>query len=99
MTLSQIPLKLHKHRGGFWRKKLPWTILEEQLPVPRKTAASIIGDGVISLLRQLWCHCNPNNNKLSHTIVVAFFLQIFVYGAVVYAQTWDTEKLYRATLT
>ena len=23
ITLLQIPLKLHEHRGGFWRKKLP----------------------------------------------------------------------------
>ena len=60
MTLSQIPLKLHEHRSGSWRKKLRRTILEEQLPVSRKTAASKIGDGVISLLRQLWCHCNPD---------------------------------------
>ena len=55
MTLSQIPLKLHEHLDGSWRKKLPWTILEEQLPVPRKTAASKIGDGVSSFLRQLLC--------------------------------------------
>ena len=60
MTLSHIPLKLHEHRSGSWRKKLRRTILEEQLPVSRKTAASKIGDGVISLLRQLWCHCNPD---------------------------------------
>ena len=60
MTLSQIPPKLHEHRSGSWRKKLRRTILEEQLPVSRKTAASKIGDGVISLLRQLWCHCNPD---------------------------------------
>ena len=76
MTLSQIPLKLHEHRGGSWRKKLSWTILEEQLPVPRKTPASKIGHGVISLLRQLWCHCNLDHNKfssLSHTIVVTIF--------------------------
>ena len=23
ITLSQIPLTLHKHRGRYWRKKLP----------------------------------------------------------------------------
>ena len=31
-------------------KKLPRTILEEELPRPRNTAASEIGNGVISLL-------------------------------------------------
>ena len=50
ITLLQISLKLHEHRGGYWRKKLPQTILEEQFPVPRNTAASEIGNGVISLL-------------------------------------------------
>ena len=42
-------------------------------------------------------------SPLSNTIiVVAIFPEIFVYGVVVNAQTWevyiDTEKLYRATL-
>ena len=91
ITLLQISLKLHKHRGGCWRKKFPWTILEEQFPVPRNPAASKIGNGVISLLWQLRCHCNPDHNKfssLSNTIMVAFF-QIFVYGDLVCAQTWE----------
>ena len=39
MTLLQISLKLHEQRGRFWKKKLPWTILEEQFLVPRYTAA------------------------------------------------------------
>ena len=39
ITLLQISLKLHEHQGGYWRKKLPWTIFEEQFPVPRNTAA------------------------------------------------------------
>ena len=60
ITLLQISLKLHEHRGRYWRKKLPWTILEEQFPVPRYTAANKIGNSVISLLRQLWCRCNPD---------------------------------------
>ena len=63
ITLSQILLKLDEHHGPFWRKKLPWTILEEQFPVPRYTAASKIGNSVFSLLRQLRCHCNPDHNK------------------------------------
>ena len=50
ITLLQISLKLHEHRGGYWRKKLPKTILEEQFPVPRNTAASKIGNNLISLL-------------------------------------------------
>ena len=101
ITLLQISLKLQKHRGGRWRKKLP--ILEEQFPVPRNTATSKIGNGVISLLWQLRCHHNPDHNKfssLSNTIMVAFF-QIFVYGDVVWCSNLggiDPEKLYRATL-
>ena len=46
ITLLQISLKLDKHRGRYWRKKLPWTILEEQFPVLRYTAASKIGNSV-----------------------------------------------------
>ena len=65
ITLLQISLELHKHRGGYWRKKLLWTILEEQFPVPRYTAASRIGNSVISLLWQLGCRCNPDHNKFS----------------------------------
>ena len=37
-----------KHQGRYGRKKFPWTILEEQSPVSRNTAASKIGNGVIS---------------------------------------------------
>ena len=50
ITLSQISLKLHEHRGRNWRKKLLRTIFEEQFPVPRYTAASKVGNSVISLL-------------------------------------------------
>ena len=95
ITLLQISLKPHEHRGGYWRKKLPKTILEEQFPVPRNTAASKIGNNLISLLWQLRCHCNLDHNKfssLSDTTVVAIF-QIFVYGDVVYAQTWEVLTL------
>ena len=92
IALSQISLKLHQHRGRYWRKKLPWTILEEQFPVPRYTAASKIGNSVISLLWQLRCHCNPDHDKfssLSNTTVVAIFPDVCVYGDIVYAQTWQ----------
>ena len=50
ITLLQISLKLHEHRGRYWRKKLPWTILEEQFPVPWNIATSKVGNSVISLL-------------------------------------------------
>ena len=82
ITLLQISLKLHEHRGRYWRKKLLWTILEEQFPVPRYTAASKIGNSVISLLWQLRCRCNPNNKKfssLSNTTVVAIFPKLCVW--------------------
>ena len=59
ITLLQISLKRHEHRGCYWRKKLPWMIFEEQFPVPRYTAASKIGNSVISLLWQLRCRCSP----------------------------------------
>ena len=81
ITRSQISLKRDDHRSGYWRKKLLWTILEEQFPVPRNTAASKIGNGVISLLWQLRCHCNTDHNKcssLSNTIVVAIFPNLCV---------------------
>ena len=76
ITLLQTSLKPHEHRGGYWRKKLPWMILEEQFPVPRYIAASKIGNSVISLLWQLRCCCKPDHNKfssLSKTTVVAIF--------------------------
>ena len=76
ITLWQISLKLHEHGGRYWRKKLPWMILEQQFPVPRNTSVSKIGSSVTSLLWQLRCHCHPDHNKfssLSNTIVVAIF--------------------------
>ena len=59
---------------------LPWTILE-QFPV-RNVAASIIGNGVILLLWQLWCYCNPDHNKfssLSNTTVVVIFPNVCLW--------------------
>ena len=66
----------------WWRRKLPWTILEEEFPVPKTTAASKIGNGVISLLWQLRCHCNSDHNKFSSYLIQRWwnFSQIFVYG-------------------
>ena len=96
-------LKLHEHRGRYGRKKLPWTILEEQFLVSRFTAASTIGNSVISLLRQLQCRCNPNHNKfssLSNKTVVAVFTNLCLGRRSLCSNLGgiDTEKLCRATL-
>ena len=93
IKLLQISLKLHEHRGGYWKKKLPWMILEGRIPVPKHTATSKIGNSVISSLCQLRCHCNPDYNKfssLTNTAVVVIFPN-FCYGDVVYAQTWEVR--------
>ena len=95
ITLLQISLKLDEHRSGYWREKLLWTILEEQFPVPRNTAASKIGNGVISLLRQLRCHCNTDHNKcssLSNTIGVAVFRNLCL-SVWRHAKTWEVLTL------
>ena len=103
ITLLQISLKLHEHRGGYWRKKLLWTILEEQFPVPRNTAASKISNSVISLLWQPRCRCNTNHNKfssLSNTTVGAIFPKLCLWRRSLCSNLGgiDPEKLYRATL-
>ena len=76
ITFSYLLLELHEHRGGYWRKTLFWKILEEEFLVPRNTAATQKGYGVISLLWQLRCHYNLDHNKcssLSSTAVVVIF--------------------------
>ena len=76
ITLSGISLKLQGQRSGYWKNKLPRTILEDEFPVPRNIAASKISNGVILLLWQLRCYCNPDHNKfssLSNTAVVVIF--------------------------
>ena len=103
ITLLQISLKLHEHWGCYWRKKLPWMIFEEQFPLPRYTAANKIGNSVISLLWQLWCHCNPHHNKFSsssNTTVVAIFPKLCLWRRSLCSNLGgiDPEKLYRATL-
>ena len=103
ITLLPISLKLHQHRGRYWRKKLPWTILEGQFLVPRYTAASKIGNSVISLLWQLRCRCNPDHNKFSsssNTTVVAIFPKLCLWRRSLCANLGGIglEKLYRATL-
>ena len=104
ITLLQISLKLHKHRGGYWRKKLRGMILEEQFPVPIYTAVSKIGNSVISLLRQLRCHCNPDHNKfssLSSTTVVAIFSKLCLWRRRLCSNLGGIGpgKLYRASLS
>ena len=99
----QISLKLDEHQGRYWRKKLSWTILEEQFPVPRYISASKIGNSVISLLWQLRCHCNPDHNKLSslsNRTLVAIFPNICLWRRSLSSNLGgiDPKKLYRATL-
>ena len=77
--------------------------MEEQFPVPRYTAASKIGNSVISLLWQLRCRCNPDNNKFSslpNTTVVANFPNLCLWRPSVCSNLGDIdpEKLYRATV-
>ena len=69
----------------------------------RSTAASKIDNSVISLLSQLWCHCNPNHNKfssLSDTTVVAIFPNLCLWRLSLCSNLGgiDPEKLYPATL-
>ena len=78
-------------------------IFEEQFPVPRYTAASKIGNSVISLLWQLRCRCNPDQNKfssLSNTTVEAIFPKLCFWRRSLCSNLGgiDPEKLYRATL-
>ena len=103
ITLLQISLKLHEHRDGYWRKKLPWIILEEQFPVPRNTSVSKTGNSFISLLWQLRCHCNPDHKRfssLSNTTVVAIFPKLCLWRRSLCSNLGGIglEKLYRATL-
>ena len=79
-------------------------IFEEQFPVPRYTAASKIDNSVISLLLQLRCRCNPDQNKFSplpNTTVVAIFPKRCFWRRSLCSNLAgiDPEKLYRATLT
>ena len=95
ITLLQISLKLHEHRGRYWRKKLLWMILEEQFPVPRNTSVSKIGNSVISLLWQLRCHCNPDHNKFSSssTTVMAIFTHYMNvgFGKQTFTEFWHVS--------
>ena len=55
-TNTEAAIRGKNSRERFWK---------EQFPVPRNTSESKIGKGVISLLWQLRCHCNPDHNKFS----------------------------------
>ena len=103
ITLLQISLKLHEHRGCYRRKMLPWIIFEEQFPGPRYTAASKIGNSVISFLWQLWGRCNSDHNKFSssfNTTMVAIFPKLSLWRRSLCSNLGGIgpEKLYRATL-
>ena len=84
----------HKSDEYLWTDL--WTILKEQFPVPRNTAASKIEKGAISLLWKLPCHCNPDHNKFSSLIQLGWqFFEIFVYGDVVYRvcnNNWSSQR-------
>ena len=104
ITLLQISLKLHERRGCYWRKKLPWMIFEEQFPVPRYTAASEIGNSVISLLWQLRCHCYHDQYKfssLSNTAVAVIFPNLCKWRCILCPNLGgiNPENLHRATLS
>ena len=78
-------------------------IFEEQFLVPRYTAASKMGNSVISLLCQLRCRCNPDHNKFPssfNTTVVAIFPKLCLWRRSLCSNLGgiDPEKLYRATL-
>ena len=70
--------------------------------MPRNQAASRIGNGVISLLCQLRCHYNPDQNKflsLSNT-TVSIFSKLCLWRRSLHLNVGGIgpEKLYRATL-
>ena len=71
--------------------------------MPRNTAASKIGNGVISLLWQLRCHCDRDYNQfssLSNTTVVSIFPNPCLWRRSLRSnlEGIDLEELYRATL-
>ena len=68
-------------------------ILEERFPVPRNTSVGKIGNSVF--------RCYDNSDVIATLIIKVFhliqlwwqFFQNFVYGDVVYAQTWEVLAL------
>ena len=103
-TLSQnIPITLLQ---SVLTSRTSRPLSEEKAPtndfIVRNNAASIIGNGVISLLWQLWCHCNPDHDKFSsfsNTTVVAIFPNVCLWRHSLCSNLAgiDPEKLYRGT--
>ena len=63
--------------------------------MPRNIAASKIGNGVISLLWQIPCHCIPDHDKfssLSNKTVVAIFPNVCLWRRS-YTQNWELLTL------
>ena len=63
--------------------------------MPRNITASNIGNGVISLLWQLWCHCIPDHDKFSslpNKTVVAIFPNACLWWRS-YSQNWEVLTL------
>ena len=86
--------------------RTPRGLLEEKASendfIVRNNAATIIGNGVISLLWQLRCHCNPdhdNFSSISNTTVVAIFPNVSSWRRSLCSNLAgiDPEKLYRGT--
>ena len=82
---------------------LPWTILEEQVPVTRNTATGKISNGVLSLLWQIRRYCNTNHNKfssLSNTTVVTIFSNLRLWRRSLCSNLVDidSERLDRTSL-
>ena len=88
------------------------TVLEKKAPVndfvrfpnAENYCWSKTGNGVISLLWQLRCHCNANHNKsssLSNAIAVAIFPSLCLRRRRLCSNLGgiDPEKLYRTTLS
>ena len=104
ITLLQISLKLHEHRGGYSRKKLPLTILKEKFEC-REILLQV--KQVIASFR---CYDNSDVivtliitkfSSLSDTTLVALFPNLSLWRRSLCSNLGgiDPEKLYRATLT
>ena len=96
-TLLQISLKLHEYRGGYWRKKLPLTILKEKFRVPRNTVSFRCYDNsnvIVTLIITKFL-------SLSDTTLVAICPNLCLWRRSLCSNLGgiDPEKLYRATLT
>ena len=86
------------------KKEVPVNDFGEQFPMPRNTAVSKIGNGVLMLLSQLRCHCNTDRNKfssLSNTAVVVIFSNLCSRRRSLCSNLGgiDPEKPDRATLS